>query len=97
MTRILICRARAPQDALDGKLPLALGVVSHHRDGWRFLPLTSAHGSSRKGHKTWEAALPRWTGGLNATESRGMEPGETIAAALRRMAVPAASLPEDAA
>ena len=61
--RILIVRARNPEDALNGRDPLALGVATRARDGWRFMPFTSSHKASRKGHKTLEAALPRWTGG----------------------------------
>lgn len=84
--RILIVRARNPEDALNGREPLALGVATRARDGWRFMPFTSSHKSSRKGHKTWEAALPRWTGGLDRTESVKMEPGETVTSAARRIA-----------
>jgi hypothetical protein len=89
--RILIVRARPPEDALKGKEPLALGIATRRRDGWRFMPLTSARGPSRKGHKTWEAALPRWTGGLDGTESVGMEPGESIPSAVARIAARSAS------
>lgn len=84
--RILIVRARNPEDALNGRDPLALGVATRARDGWRFMPFTSSHKASRKGHKTWEAALPRWTGGLDRTESVKMEPGETVPSAVRRIA-----------
>lgn len=78
--RILFIRARGPQRTTK----VALGVAKKHRDGWRFMPLTTSHGPSRKGHGTWEKALPRWTGGLDGTESIGMKPGETIADALAR-------------
>ena len=81
--RILIVRARSPQDILAGKPPLALGVTSKQRDGWRFIPFTSARKSSRKGHATWDKSLPRWTGGLSGTESRPMKNGETVADVLR--------------
>lgn len=78
--RILIIQARGPQRA--GKL--ALGIVRQSLDGWRFMPFTTARGSSRKGHTTWWKALPRWTGGLDRTESIKMLAGETIPQALAR-------------
>lgn len=37
--------------------------------GWRFLSNVSARGSSRRYWPTWEASLPRWTGGLDGTWS----------------------------
>lgn len=84
--RILIVWARTPEKAMAGRDPLALGVVNRAHDGWRFMPFTSAHKASCKGHKTWEAALPRWTGGLDGTESITMEPGESVLSAVRRIA-----------
>lgn len=78
--RILFIQARGPQRTHK----LALGVARKVVDGWRFMPLTTSHGPSRKSHDTWEKALPRWTGGLDRTESIGMQAGETIADALAR-------------
>lgn len=85
--RILAVAARRPEDALVGLVPLPLGVVILASDGWRFIPFTTSRKASRKGHKTWEAALPRWTGGLNRTESVRMLPGESVMDAARRIAV----------
>lgn len=82
-TRILIVRARTLGEARAKTPPLPLGVTRLTPDGWRFLPFTSAHGASRKGHATWEKSLPRWTGGLDRTESRRMDAGETIAEVLK--------------
>lgn len=85
MTRILVIQARGPQRT--HRLPL--GTLTQRDEGWRFMPFTSARKGSRKAHPTWEAALPRWTGGLNRTETIRMEPGESIADALKRFpAVP---------
>lgn len=80
--RILFIQARGPQRTSK----VALGVARKVVDGWRFMPFTTAHKASRKSHETWEKALPRWTGGLDGTESIGMKPGESIAQALDRFA-----------
>lgn len=79
--RILFISARRPNNTAK----VALGVASKRNDGWRFYPLTVSHKPSRKGHDTWEKALPRWTGGLDGTESIGMLDGETIPDALARL------------
>jgi hypothetical protein len=47
-----------------------LGRLVLYPRGWRFFPADAIHKPSRKHHKTFEAALPRWTGGLNGTETR---------------------------
>lgn len=78
--RILFISARAPGRTT--RLPV--GVASKKGDGWYFTPFTTARKRSRKGHATWEGALPRWTGGLNGTESIRMKPGESIPDALAR-------------
>jgi len=47
-------------------------VVGHAKEfsrGWRFISHNSAHGSSRKFHKTFDKVIPRWAGGLNGTRS----------------------------
>ena len=44
---------------------LLIGRCVHYPDGWRFLPNTCAHGSSRKGWPTPEAAIPRWAKKMN--------------------------------
>lgn len=51
------------------KLPL-LGWATQYRSGWKFYA-TARHGGrqSRKYHPTFEASLPRWTGGLDGTQS----------------------------
>jgi hypothetical protein len=80
--RILLVEARGPMHG--DRPPVPLGVLSRKADGWHFNPLTVAHQPSRKGKPTWEKAIPRWTGGLDRTESRRMEPGESIADVLAR-------------
>lgn len=83
--RILFIQARGPQRTTK----VALGVARKVADGWRFMPLTTSRSPSRKSHATWEKALPRWTGGLDRTESIAMRPGEAIADAIKRFpAVP---------
>lgn len=84
-TRILVIQGRGP--GRTDRLPL--GVLSERVSGWRFMPFITSRRASTKAHPTWEAALPRWTGGLDRTESIRMEPGESIADALKRFpAVP---------
>lgn len=81
MTRILFIQARRPKNTSK----LVLGIASgSDEQGWWFRPFSAARQGSRKVHPTWEKALPRWTGGLDRTESIRMEPGETIQAALKR-------------
>ena len=46
-----------------------LGTLVKRHDGWWFMSNVASHGNSRKAHQTWEAALPRWTGGINAVET----------------------------
>ena len=41
---------------------LPVGAVNNETDGWRFIPWMDSHKSSRKGHDTCEAAIPRWVG-----------------------------------
>lgn len=80
-TRILLVQARGPMHG--DRPPVPLGVLRLKADGWHYGPLTHQGGRSRKGHATWEKAIPRFLG-LDRTESRRMEPGETIADALAR-------------
>jgi hypothetical protein len=85
--RRIVVRARTPQDALAGVLPTAaLGVLRLKADGWHFMPFVASHKASRVGKPTWQQALPRWTGGLDRTESREMLPGQTIPEALHNFA-----------
>lgn len=85
--RMIVIRARTPQEALDNVAPkAALGILHRKADGWRFFPLTGSHKPSRRGWPTWEKALPRWTGGLDRTESRAMLAGQTASDALRNFA-----------
>lgn len=42
----------------DGKL--VLGHCTENRLGWRFLPMTSTHKSSRKSWPTLESCIPAW-------------------------------------
>jgi hypothetical protein len=79
-TRILLVQARP----LGGKPTLPLGQIVLKADGWHFHPMVAGRQHSRKGKPTWEAAIPRWTGGLDRTESRRMEAGEPIADVLAR-------------
>lgn len=81
-TRILLVQARGPMHG--DRLPVPLGVLRLKADGWHYGPLTHQGGRSRKGHPTWEKAIPRALGGLDRTESRRMEPGETVADVLKR-------------
>lgn len=81
-TRILLVRSRTCSEPL--AMPAPLGVLLKKADGWHFNPLVAGRKSSRKGQPTWEKAIPRWTGGLDATESRRMENCETIADVLDR-------------
>lgn len=76
--RLLIVRARTPLEFEESRTPAVIGVVRRHPDGWRFLPMVSGRRPSRRSFPTWEKALPRWTGGLDSTESRRMDDGETI-------------------
>lgn len=80
MKRILFIEARRP--GFTHRLPL--GVAFEDADGWRFIPQIAGRYPSRRGHPTWGAALPRWTGGLNGTESIVMLDRETTAAAMKR-------------
>ena len=85
--RIIVIRARSPQDALDGVLPkAALGMLHRKADGWHFQPWVASHKPTRVGKPTWEKALPRWTGGLDRTESRAMLPGQSPSEALKNFA-----------
>ena len=79
-TRILFIQARGPKRTVK----LLLGMALEGHDGWRFSPFITSRKGSRKAHETWEKALPRWTGGINKTESVKMLPGETIPQALGR-------------
>lgn len=82
--RIIVIPARSPQDALNEVVPTAaLGVLRLKADGWHFMPFVSSRKAGRVGKPTWQQALPRWTGGLDRTESRAMLPGQTPAEALR--------------
>ena len=45
------------------------GTAVQSEKGWRFIPNVSSRKSSRKFHPTFVKCLPRWTGGLNGTES----------------------------
>lgn len=83
--RILLVRARTPQE-MDQK-PSVLGTIYRGRDGWRFNPLVAGRKVSRKAWPTWEAAIPRWTGGLDRTESRRMEDGEDLVDVLDKFPV----------
>lgn len=86
-TRMLLVSARSPEDA--HKTPAALGILTKKADGWHFNPLVASHRPSRAGKPTWEKAIPRWTGGINGTESRRMDPGETVADVLKKFSAPA--------
>lgn len=79
-TRMILFRARTP-DEIERNAPprLILGFLSRKADGWHFMPNVAGRKSSRVGKATWEKAIPRWTGGLDGTESRRMEPGQTVA------------------
>ena len=54
----------------------AIGRLVRYPRGWIFLPNVSGRKPSKKYHKTFEAALPRWTGGLDGTETRYALDGE---------------------
>jgi len=83
-TRIILVRARTAEEALNGIAPkAALGMLHKKPDGWHFQPWVGSHKPSRVGRKTWEEAIPRWTGGLDRTESRAMLPGQSPSAALQ--------------
>lgn len=79
-TRILLVQART----LGGRPRVPLGQLVLKADGWHFHSMVGGRQHSRKGKPTWEEAIPRWTGGLNRTESRRMEAGEPISAVLER-------------
>jgi hypothetical protein len=84
-TRILLVQARTPAEQLAGVKPhLPLGQIVRKADGWHFHPMIVGRQHSRRGKPTWEDAIPRWTGGLDRTESRRMEDGERIADVLAR-------------
>jgi hypothetical protein len=84
-TRILLVQARSPAEQLAGERPrVPLGQIVLKADGWHFHPMIASRQHSRKGKPTWEAAIPRWTGGLDRTESRAMSAGEPISAVLER-------------
>ena len=80
MTRILFIQARGPKRTSKN----VVGFASGGPDGWWFRPFSTARQGSRKAHATWELSLPRWTGGLDRTESIKMLPGEKIPDALKR-------------
>jgi hypothetical protein len=85
VTRILLVQARTPAEQLAGERPrIPLGQLVRKSDGWHFHPMIAGRQHSRKGKPTWEAAIPRWTGGLDRTESRRMAAGEPISAVLGR-------------
>jgi hypothetical protein len=81
-TRILLVRARTPDQIEKNMIPGVMGVLSLKADGWHFMPWVSGRKPSRVGKPTWEKAIPRWTGGLDGTESRRMEPRQTVTDAL---------------
>lgn len=85
-TAILIVRARSLDDQAARARPTGpLAILRRTEEGWHSVSLTTAHKNGRRWDwPTWEAALPRWTGGLDRTESRRMEPGENVTAVLDR-------------
>jgi len=50
-----------------------LGALSETRFGWRFIPYTTAHTSSRKCHATAEKAVPAWVKRHAAAKLRELE------------------------
>ena len=85
--RMIVIRQRTMPEQINNVAPkAALGILRRTADGWRFFPLTGSHKPSRRGWPTWEKALPRWTGGLDRTESRAMLAGQTVGDALRNFA-----------
>jgi hypothetical protein len=80
--KIVLIRARTPQEIKARSPVRVLGLISHQSDGWRFMSLVASHGNSRRGWAQWQNAIPRWTGGLDRTESFYAEPGQTLAEAI---------------
>jgi hypothetical protein len=46
-----------------------LGSAKQYPEGWKFHPVLPGKRDSRRFWPTWDACLPRWTGGLDATTS----------------------------
>ena len=49
-----------------------IGSCCLAEEGWWFNPNVASHKRSRRYWPTWEACLPRWTGGLDSTTSYGV-------------------------
>jgi hypothetical protein len=62
---VISVRRRLPPD---GKV-YEIGRACRDLHGWRFYPVTTAHGPSRKHWESWEACLPRWVGYPNRCET----------------------------
>lgn len=59
------------QALADGSLGALLGYAIQSEEGWRFNPkVFGRKPSRRRDWPTFEACLPRWTGGLSRTTSK---------------------------
>jgi hypothetical protein len=80
---MIVVRARTVDEIERNEKPrFILGFLCRKADGWHFMPNVAGRKLSRVGKPTWEKAIPRWTGGLDRTESRRMESGQSVADAL---------------
>lgn len=82
--RILLVQARPVTNDVGDWHPAVVGVVIRNAFGWRFFPYVSGRKTSRKNWDFWEAAVPRWAGHPDRTESRRMDEGESIADVLKK-------------